>query len=187
MSGESTVDIMVVIDAESLINDSNYKNPSQNYNKPTPVTGYIFMIAPKKSAIENEGNSELTIQANVNDNIYWRVTSLSRGNVEQVMLYNLVVNQPANPYIDRIGAELTNPNVPIPDPTNPSDPTKMHVAQIQDYYWVAHCKRNTLDSVSPYDGGYPGYLCYTFRFAVYTRDNKLVGYFSWDPFIKIID
>jgi len=64
---------------------------------------------------------------------------------------------------------LSTVSVPVPNPTNPLEPTEQTVS---DYFWNSVVLQ-------------PGELVYHFKFMVVDRKGGIQGYYQWDPFISI--
>jgi len=179
----ATIDILCVIDTNYLMsNVKGGKLKAGTLQSPTNLGAwgssdtYIFMICDGQYANNNQGKSELTINANVKDIIRWTITDPSTG---------LVTNQTAHSY------SCILYNFSSQSASGIITPPAVNSAPAVMYY-------NSLDNKDiPVAGTYmcsnwtssvlkTGTVQYSWSFQVVDcNTNKVVGYFTWDPFIII--
>jgi hypothetical protein len=159
------VDVLIIIDAETLL--AAY--PAGTAAHPTSVDQpLIQLVVRQANGVFGEGTKELKLTAETEDVIRWRETTTSLDGRYTGMLYKFFALR---------GAALISPpqplvatvRTPLPDPADPLHPTSQTIAS---YFWTT-----TVLS--------PGETTYAFQFAVMDRAGHALGYFSWDPFIKI--
>jgi hypothetical protein len=182
----ATIDILIVIDANSIVQDVNKGSlgsgsaiAPQQLGAWGQSDAYIYMIADGAYVVSNQGKSELSIQCNVNDTIRWTITNPSAGLYYNCMLYGFTssVNGGIGTYITAPVVNTTaatsyynNPlSVTTPDPTA---------------YMLSAWSSTALAETSSL--GNNGALQYNCQFQVIdTGSGTVVGYFEWDPFIVI--
>lgn len=164
---QAIVDILMVIDAETLV--KNY--PKGTVQNPTVVPApLIYLIADSKYVDFGQATKELKIAIKTLDEIRWRSTSLSLESVYYSLLYKFELVH-GNPLISEPTPLLADVQVPLPDMHDPLHPKTQ---TIKNYFWSS----TSLSS---------GEMTYTFYFMILDRDNTPLGYYFWDPFIKITD
>jgi nematocidal protein AidA len=161
------IDVLIAFDTETII--QTYRTPSQDPNNPTPVTpNLIYMMVRQGNALSGQAGGELNVKAQIDDVIRWRETTLSLSADSNAILYK---------YTPWIGGDLispavvriSHPTVPIPNPNDPLHPTTQ---QITSHYWTS----DVLDQ---------GRVIYSFRFFIMDRNEKVIGYYYWDPYVTI--
>jgi hypothetical protein len=162
---QGIVDILMVIDAETLV--KNY--PKGTAENPTVVPApLIYLIADSKYVAFGQATKELKIAIKTLDEIRWRSTTLSLESIYCSLLYKFELVH-GEPIISTPTALLADVQVPLPDMHNPLHP---RIQEIKNYFWSS----TALNS---------GEMTYTFYFMILDRDNTPLGYYFWDPFIKI--
>jgi nematocidal protein AidA len=174
----ATIDILCVIDTNGLMK-KNLKPGT--LKQPTPLGSYgdsdtfVFMICDGQYASNDQGKSELTVNALIGDTLRWTITDPSTGlNLGQTthsyscILYNfasgaintgaitqpVLIAQPAVMYYN--GSE----NDPLPA--------------------VYMCSAWTSTVLKP------GSVQYSWCFQVINcLSGEVIGYYSWDPFINV--
>ena len=166
----ATIDVLVVFDAATILADNS--SPSQDSTSPTSVGRGIYMIVDAGHAAGDQAGEELAVNAQTGDTIRWREATLAPTDYE-ALLYGFTSEQrPNTPQQNLITTPvplLITVTEPYPDPDNPTTPQTQTVF---DYFW--NC---TVENA--------GSLTYQFRFMLVSRDGKVAGYFTWDPFINI--
>jgi hypothetical protein len=170
------INIEMVFDTQTLL--KKYPNPSQNSAAPTGIAhSDVFMVTEAKYVAGGQATADLSINAEVDDVIRWRGLSLSDN-----------VSQSAIPYkIQKFsGSQVTtipvptesHPWVPVPNqnPDKSVDPLKFTAQQLPAYY--LNC--NVTDS------GTENYQVWFYIAEQVSGSNvKVLGYFYWDPQIKV--
>lgn len=169
MSTQEIIDVLVAVDAETIINKFG-KNTDPN--NPTQITDpkLIFMITKSADAVSGNAGNELKIAAKTLDVIRWRETSLSLNAVYSALLYKFVATSGGN-LISPPFPLLAKDQTPLPDPSNPTVPKTQ---TIETYFW--NC--TVLE---------PGEVTYHFSFMIVDRSGNIQGYYWWDPYIQITD
>jgi hypothetical protein len=167
------IDILVVVDAEKLV----AKLPGGTVGNETPLGSfgtsdpYIYMIAPGDFVVSNQAKSELNVKAHSGDTIRWTITSPTRGQALNPILYNFKTNDP-NALTPPQMLDIT---LTTYAPSNLASPSTPPFAQVnyQDYAW-----NSTLLL--------PGQsVQYTWDFLILDNDGTMRGAYTWDPFITI--
>jgi nematocidal protein AidA len=165
MSEQSIIDILIAIDAETII--ASY--PSGTAATPTSIdTPLIYMMVAQDDAVFGEGSKELKIRAKTLDVIRWRETTLALNGNYYGILYKFFALK---------GGELLSPpeplmaavQTPLPDPDDPLHPK---IQTVNSYFWSTTVLM-------------AGSTTYAFNFMVLDRSNNVLGYYFWDPFITI--
>lgn len=164
---QSTVDILIVLDGETLVE----KYPRGTAANPTVIPApLIFLIANSQFVSFGQASKELKIAIKTLDEIRWRSTTLSMESVYCSLLYkfelksgDLIISPPM--------PLLADVKVPLPDMNDPLHPKTQ---EIKSYFWDSTALR-------------PGEMTYTFYFMILDRSSNILGYYYWDPFIKITD
>lgn len=174
----STINVLTVVDAGTLmslvyqgtLSPGTLENPT-NLGSYAGSDQFIFMIADGEYVVNQQGQSELTIQAAVNDSIRWTITDPSADFVYNCMLYNFQSTA--------IGQAITEPvcnTLPLVWYCNsPSNPTVSLPSAYMSSYWSAQVISTSVPQVQ-----------YSWSFQVIaSQSGNTVGYFMWDPFIQI--
>jgi nematocidal protein AidA len=167
------IDIFINIDTESLINA--YPNPSTDPAAPTGIShNFAYMVAPSAHVKSGQATGDLTISADVGDNIRWRMLSMSGNTSFSANLMNLK-RFSGGQVTSVVEGKLIEPQTPVPEggPGNILLPPT-YVTKIQDdFYLSADVVTNGTEN-------------YNVSFAVLSYHNgnlKALGYFVWDPTI----
>lgn len=164
-SGQSIVDILMVVDAETLIQ----QYPAGTADNPTVVPApLIYLIADSKYVDFGQASKELKIAISSLDEIRWRSTTASLNSNYFCMLYDFKLMD-GTPIMSTPTPLLSEVEVPLPNMDNPLAPKTQTV---ENYFWNATALSQ-------------GEITYTFYFMILDRNNTPLGYYFWDPFIKI--
>lgn len=163
---DARIEILVAIDAETLIDEGHL---SQKHDAPTSIDSAktVYMIVKNDEAISGQAGNELKVAARTNDLIQWRETSLSLNSEYAVLFYQFRSGQ--KDLISTPQLSIVSSNFPYPNPDNHLEPMKQ---TIQGHVWFSLVEE-------------PGDVTYHFDFMIVDRDNKILGYCTWDPFIHI--
>lgn len=180
----SQIFINITVDAITLAKDK----PGGSWSSPLSLGAYsssdvyVEMMAQGDAVVNNQGKSELTVQATVGDEIVYTITAPGAGQNYYPVLYD---------------ANLSNTNVKSLGPNTA--------------VWNNYCLESGGSGKKPVFSptipeGYPGegdpntFICaqwlfqvngagstqYTMSFAVLdTQTGEAVGYYTWDPFIDV--
>jgi len=191
----SDVDIMITIDVDTILSSEGQTFDSgvfhiekTNPNTPSHLYNYtnrsgrlssqaIYMVARRDATNQtSEGTDELVVNVREGDHIRWRTTSLSKGLDHAVLLYKYTQTSPLvtsqNPdYVQNIQPKVLD-QTPLPI-INVNNPSGQPIAQVvRNFYWEGDAIRQ-------------GSITYTWAFMIVDRNNKVVGYCDWDPYINI--
>ncbi|MCK8500161.1 MULTISPECIES: AidA/PixA family protein [Myxococcus] len=171
---ENTANVLIVVDAENLYLDyqgkfSTDSNHPVDLGEPTP---YVYMFIRYDEMLSGQATDDLNIVVNTNNNIRWRITSLT-GNTR----FSVALNG-----CDILRGEgcitppfLIEPTVTVPLPSVHGNQVTVDSKQTyQDAYFQATAVNPTTTPV-----------VYTFTFALANNDGNILSYFSWDPKITI--
>lgn len=171
---DSLIDILVVIDAESVM-EQNSDKLSTDPKKPLSIganPNLVYMFVKWDEVISGNASSNLNVSVTPNDVIRWRGTSLTMNTRYSVVLTDCEVSQGQN----LISPPLPiTPQVSVPVPEldgNTVMTTPPTFQNFQDLYFQSTAL-NT------------GKVTYTFSFAVTNNDGNVLGYFKWDPTLTI--
>jgi nematocidal protein AidA len=173
-----TIYIQTIFDTETILKKyAKSTNPSSPTFLPTPGLAdkpTMFMLTNWDDHLSGQATGNLEIQAEVNDNIYWRTMSLSNNTGDAVLFYDFVV--PSGAVIAKPRLKLSQVTVPIP--TLPFEPPAYayKMEAVTDVHWMTEVD-------------HPGSSLYQIRFFILTQDpgtRSLVRYFyTWDPKITV--
>lgn len=191
----SDVDIMVTIDVDTILNSEGQKFDTGVFHihktdptQPTHLYNYtnqsgrlssqaIYMVARRNMTNQtSEGTDELVVNVREGDHIRWRTTSLSKGLEHAVLLYKYTQSNPQvtnqNPaYVQNVAPQVLD-QTPLPI-INQKNPSGQPIAQtVRNFYWEGDAIRQ-------------GSITYTWAFMIVDKDNNIVGYCDWDPYINI--
>lgn len=159
--------VQIIFDAASIINTPPGPGPNSSISSPVGVPGdFIYMVAPQGNVLSGtNGSDELTLLAQTGDEILWQESTL--GPDYSVILYQLVASPPG--LLSAPTLNETTVTLPLPNLANPTQPL---LQTVKEFSW----------SVNVED---PGTVTYHFNFMVVARDGTVLGYYNWDPFIRI--
>ncbi|MFU2319146.1 inclusion body family protein [Rahnella sp. PCH160] len=173
-SSNNILNVLVVIDTDSIVNDFKGKSPSQNSASPTGIGHqYAYMVVTTPSAISGTGTADLNLSANVGDVIRWTGTSESNNFDSSVLVYGL-------PQFGSGTQVFTNPTFKLYTKSSmlPAQNTIFPVTFPSQSFWFIQA-----------DISNTGTEHYMVQFALYYRPSggaeELFGYFSWDPTITV--
>lgn len=165
---DSVAEVMITFDAEGII-DTYGKQSNPSPSNPINVSyNYIYMVTRAKNAFTGNGGGNLALQVRTGDFIRWRENSPTYS--YQAILCGFTVTSGANllgpMQQSRIEINYAMPN--LTDPTaKPTDKQKVKV-----YSWRTEAQLE-------------GEASYVFTFMLLDRDGNVVGYYKWDPTIRI--
>lgn len=168
----NTIDILVVVDAETLI----AKKPGGSVGSEIQLGSfgtsdpYIYMIAPGDFVVSNQAKSELNVAASSGDNIRWTITSPTRGQEFNPILYKFATGDASA----LTPPQLLDVQLNVFVPTSLTSPTGPFTSTLyQDYLWQATLLK-------------PGQsIQYTWCFLVLDNAGHIKGAYQWDPFITV--
>jgi hypothetical protein len=172
-SSNNIINVLVMLDTEEII--KTYKTPSQEKDNPTTMptaTPLAYMVATRGSVISGAGGGNLVIKANVGDVIRWTGQSESANFDSSILIYDL----------QRVGGDevFTAPTFKKYTKSSmmPAQTTIFPVTFVDQTYWFMQA-----------DISNKGKEDYRVKFALYNRPDggaqKLYGFFTWDPSIKV--
>lgn len=172
-----TIDVIVAVNSDKLSSAiSDGAIAPGTMGAPTNLGAWqqsdilISMIAQSSFVTGNQGQSELSVNANPGDYIQWAITTFDNDVDYTVFLYNGDFN-PAQ-IIGDLNYDLVTSNTYLPGENNPTGPlTKVN-------------NKTYIVSGKVLSGGVT--VQYTLSFALVDNSTGTVlGYFYWDPFIKV--
>jgi hypothetical protein len=184
------VNILITVDAETLLKDFNWngKDPIGSASEPQQLNNnpgkYLrLQVRNGNRGTENPSDpSDLEVYAARRQNVCWREATMSLNSVYYAMLYDY--EHSSGEYIfgkngnkPKVTANVaTNVLVPLPDAENP---TKPRTQKIQDYFWMG--------TVVTEPGTWEKYLFSFMVLKANDDETALVtcGYFKWDPKITV--
>jgi nematocidal protein AidA len=168
------IDIIINVDTDSLM--KAYPNPSKNPSSPTGIShNFAYMVAPTAYVKSGQATGDLSISADVNDTIRWRMNSMSGNASYSADIMNLQ-RFSGNQVTSTVEGKLSEPQTPIPEGNLGNvmlPPTYISKAQY-DFYLSAEVVAAGTEN-------------YNVSFAVVSYHNgslTTLGYFVWDPTIS---
>lgn len=173
-SSNNIVNVIVVIDTDALIEAFENKNPSQDAGSPTGIGHqYAYMVVTSEQVIGGSGTADLNFKANVGDVIRWTDTSESANFDAGVLIYGL-------PQFGSGTQVFSNPTFKMYTRSSmmPAQNTVFPVTFTNQTYWFIQADITNTGTEN-----------YCIQFGLYYRpnggDQKLLGYFYWDPTITV--
>ncbi len=173
-SSNSIVNVIVVIDTDALIEAFENNNPSQDAGNPTGIGHqYAYMVVTSEQVIGGSGTADLNFKDNVGDVIRWTGTSESANFDASVLIYGL-------PQFGSGTQVSSNPTFKMYTRSSmmPAQNTVFPVSFTNQTYWFIQADITNTGTEN-----------YCIQFGLYYRpnggDQKLLGYFYWDPTITI--
>ena len=166
-STPSIIDVLIVIDADTLIADYPGGTPA---NPMSVDQKLIYMMVRQDNGVFGEGTKELKIRAQTEDQLRWRETTTTLNSVYFGLMYKFFTLR-GSELLSAPEALVATVKTPLPDPDNPLVP---RTQEIKSYFWAATILQ-------------PGKTTYAFQFAILDRHNNPLGYYTWDPFISITE
>lgn len=174
----SLINILVAVDSDALaqqIRDGSINSGS--FDKPTSLSSYsasdvyIAMIAQNNVAVNEQGKSELTIKAQSGDTIRWNMTTFGSNTDNTASLYAGKFSPSGA--ISPLTSLTPAINNYFPSDTDPETAPLVHFV---NHY---HVVQGTIMEVNVK-------IQYTLEFVLVDNSNgKILGYFTWDPFIEV--
>jgi len=172
-----TIDILTVVDAKNLhaaLVNKTLQPGTQA--KPTSLGSYaqsdtyITMITDRGHIVDNDGKSELTISASKDDNIRWSMTTFSQSLDYTAYIYGGDFNP--STAVSKLQFDSNVDQIWLPPSNDPgSTPTSFNN---QVYFQSTQILQSAVT------------IQYNVKFAlVENSSGKVIGYFYWDPFIKV--
>lgn len=174
-SSNTIIDVTIVIDTDTLINDFKKVKVSKNKDAPTGVSHkYAYMVVKDSLAIHGNGGADLNIKAHVGDVVRITGVSASDNFDSSVLVYHLKKYGGkevfSNPHFKKYTRSSMMPKKDNIFPVGYED---------QDYWFM----------LADITG--KGTENYSICFAVYNRpqngEQSLFGYFYWDPTITVVN
>lgn len=179
-SSPNTIDILSVIDCEQIFKNGMKGGTPE---KPTYLGSfgksdhYVHMVTSSvyadpsgkqgTSVSTGEGQSELRVKANVGDTIQWSITCLHEGVQYSVTLQAMDKLNGAKDISDASAVPLSIKRVSsAPAPAKPE---------------IFSFTKNVLRATLLKNGD----VTYRLSFQVFDKDGTSLGFFQWDPFIRV--
>nr|WP_319569863.1 AidA/PixA family protein [uncultured Draconibacterium sp.] len=179
-----TVNILIAVDTETLagmLEDGELLPGS--IDRPTGLGAwggsdvFLSMVAQHSFATNNQGESELTVTCKSGDEIQWVIMGFDANSDYTVYLFDghFNVSQGSGTASDYI-SKLSYNKLKVPNYFPPQDDPKGALTKCDNTIYATDAKLLS----------YGVTLQYTLSFALVDNSTgKAIGYFSWDPFIKI--
>ncbi|NOU49814.1 hypothetical protein HG263_04600 [Pseudoalteromonas sp. JBTF-M23] len=172
------INVLVAVDGDALANRvADGSLSAGSADRPTVLGSYsssdvfISMIAQHSVAVNDQGQSELTIQAQSGDFLQWSMTTFGNNTDFTASIYNGSFN-PSNG-IEAFGSQIQQENNYLVPSDNTAPTTFEHFVNNFSVYQAKLTKVNQR-------------IQYTLSFAlVNNQTGNVVGYFTWDPFIQV--
>jgi hypothetical protein len=174
------INIMVVVDAESIITENS--NPSLDSNNPTMINhNNQFMICSNSEGltISNQGTGNLSFSGLTGDLVSFRGVTASGNSVNSIIIYDIQNMNPGNGVFNAFTENIiTRSKAVIPNPNSPSKNGLPAINSPEEFYSYS-------SQISQM-----GSENFIVKFALYTLDSShenqvLYGYFGWDPQINV--
>lgn len=178
----STINIQIAVDATAIVENKSLGQGSQG--SPTSLGSwtqsdvYISMTTQSGNVNNNEGQSELEINANSGDTIEWTINTFDNNADYTVYLYNGTFNSqtqgvPASEVITSLNYLSVQVNNYLPPSGSPTSAPTLFQNQV-NFAQATLLKPGAV-------------LQYTLSFIlVNNTTGSIYGYYSWDPFINVI-
>lgn len=166
------IEIIVVVDTAALYKYYHDKPRSFNYLEPTPIThDFSYMMASYAYVVDHQASADLHIKAKVGDTLRFTGMSESANLDNAVIVYNIT---------NFSGTDVTSSALFMTFEKDSVRPIRGKFPEVQfpdKLFWPIQL------SVAR-----KGVSNYKVLFAMYTRysgDQKIFGYFEWDPTLTV--
>lgn len=175
----ATIDILCVIDTNGLmkkgLSSGSLENPTQLGSYDQSDT-FVFMICDGQYACNDQGKSELTVNANVGDTVRWTITDPSTGLItgEQGQSYSCILYNFKSGSQDKTISAPALKSVPaLSYYNNVESATTPAAAAYMCSSWTSSILKT-------------GNVQYSWAFQIIDNySGNIVGYYTWDPFINV--
>ncbi|MBM7119323.1 AidA/PixA family protein [Archangium primigenium] len=168
------IDILTVIDAQSLMSDygSNRGTQSSPVFLGDNARKYIFMLVKRDRVEGLEANYELRVKVSTEDTLRWRATSLTLNTHNSALLYrwNASQNGALTDGITPVEAWVKAPLPTFNDKGQLSFPPDTQ--RYPEFYFET-------------DAQATGTVTYQLYFKLLDEQGNTFGYYYWDPYIDI--
>lgn len=167
----ATIPVLTIIDCASVL--ANFTGGSSSSNATYlgawgTANPYVYMLAQDSYVVSDQAQSELTIKANVGDQVQWSISCIGQGTQ-----YNTILSK-VSPGTN--GGGISTPEC-LPLTVN------LYVgcgsANSTPVTFTSYCIGATVLNVNS------GQVQYTVTFQIVDQTGKSWGYFYWDPFINV--
>ena len=172
------IDILVTVNGQQLaqqVSDGSLKPGS--VNSPTALGSYsssdvyISMVAQNNYVSNDQGKSELSITANSGDSVRWTMTTFDENTDYTAFLYADHFNPSTG--ITSLSYFNMQSSLYLPSGTDPAS------GNVQLYHNNTYVAQGTIIESNQS-------IQYTLSFKLINNSNgQVIGYFTWDPFIKV--
>lgn len=170
----NTINILSVIDVETILANNL---PVGTATNPTNLGSYgtsdiyVYMITSRgyiDSTDQNRADSELVIDANVGDTIQWELTCPGSGLQHNAIIAGVTPGSQPNP-----------PSISAPVP----------VVTYRNIYDTAGSPGYQVVKQTDYSSNVmaSGTTQYSITFQIMDNLGNSLGYYSWDPFVKVMN
>jgi hypothetical protein len=167
-----TIPILTVVDCQSVIDKVG---GNDNFGKANPVNLgsygtsdlYLYMLTTQSFVVSEQGQSELTVKAQVGQSVQWAMTCIGAGTQYNVIIQGITPS-PATAISTPFSLPLTTERyVSAPDGTPTAESYKEYLMQA------------TVENVGT------GSIQYYVNFTIVDTSGNTLGYYQWDPFISV--
>ena len=166
----TTIDILVIADAEAIISD--YQNPSKSQMNPTMIDSRLMYMVASSNAVSGDGTGDLRINASVGDTVNFSCVTPSNNRVSSALIYDIRRTAGSNVFSNFSSKSFA---VSTMEPAGPSVLPPMAYPQ-KVWVFTASVIATGSENYGP-------------SFALYKNSanmqSELVGYFTWDPIITV--
>ena len=170
----NVINILTVIDVETIlaknVTPGTAENPT-SLGAWTSSDAYVYMITAKgfiDTDSKGRAGSELTIDAEVNDVIRWELTCPGSGLNHDAIIANVKIGS------ENVPNAITKPEGKVVNRHVYVEAGSPGYQVIQQTDFVATILKEA-------------YIQYTITFQIMDNKGKSLGFYFWDPFIKVLD
>ena len=167
----SEIPILIVCDAANTVKNVGKGGTLANPRSlGSQQSSCIFMITENSYLVNNQAGAELEVKVHSGDIIMWRATTVTKGNDYNIILVKYTSDSPT--YVE--DPEMKNVTLDLWEPADVKNPDgSMKEVNYPDYELQATVLL-------------PNHrVTYHWTFKLVDRDGNVLGYYNWDPYIKI--
>ncbi|NTX12037.1 hypothetical protein HUA76_14655 [Myxococcus sp. CA056] len=168
------IDVLTVVDVDKVI--GKYGPNASLDNPGVAIADCVYMLVRRDSAVGAEAIPELTVAAKTNDNLRWRLASLTLNTRYSALLYKMNVSGNAQ-CITQPQPLVSHIKVPVPEVSG-GQSSGFNVQPYVDFFFQSTAMLPT----ATLPGGRVTYQLYL---QVTDNQGNKVGTYSWDPYITI--
>ena len=165
-----TIPILTVIDCQSVITQKGQGGSSDspiNLGSWSTSDLYVYMLTTESFVVSEQGQSELTVKAQVGQSVQWAMTCIGAGTQYNVIIQGVTA--------DTTTALSTPFSLPLTTERYVGAPGSTPTPEsYQEFLMQA-----TVQSVGS------GQIQYYVKFSIVDTSGHTLGYYLWDPFINV--